>query len=246
MKKENNPIIVTSIIAGVVLLIALAALFVYGGNDSMRDTVNVQGVSTIDVVPDLVSVYFYIETKGETSSEANDKNTEIYNDLVVALLSNDFSRSEIGIDNYQVYPDVDWSNGNPKNNGFIAVRSVKVKMNANESERLYSVVDSGINAGAGINFINFELSSELESKSKAEALELASKDARIKAEAVARGFGKNVGSLVSVSVNDYGYYPWTAYSKDSGSEDPLRVAAESMTPSSREITSTISAIYKIY
>ncbi|MCR4327745.1 MAG: SIMPL domain-containing protein [Nanoarchaeota archaeon] len=245
MKKENNAIVVTSIIAGVVLVIALTALFMYGGQSSLqKDTVTVQGTSTVKVIPDIVSVHFYIETEGETSSEASDANTKIYNKLVSSLLLEGFSMSEIGTENYQVYPNTYWEGQNMVTEGFIATRSIKVVMSATENNKLTSAVDAGIESGAGISFINFELSQELQNENKAEALELASKDAKDKADAVARGFGKNVGRLVSVSVNDYGYYPWVAYSEDSGMGTASAVAGK-IVPTEQDISATVSAVYKL-
>jgi len=245
MKKENNVIAITSILAGIVLVIALVVLFMYGGNGTSQNVVTVQGMSTVKVIPDIISVQFSIETKGNTSSEANDKNSEIYEDLITALILEGFSRSEIGTESYNIYPNTQWDDGNMKTEGFIATRSIKVEISTNESSALTSIVDSGIDAGAGINFINFELSQELQNEYKSEALELASKDARNKAEAVVRGFGKKVGKLIAVSVSDYGYSPWIMYSGDVNDYSSAKIAAENITPSAQDIFASVTAIYKI-
>ena len=61
---KNNAIAVTSIIAGVILIIALLALFVFKPvNSSSGNTVTVQGISDVKVMPDLVTVYFTIEKR---------------------------------------------------------------------------------------------------------------------------------------------------------------------------------------
>ena len=104
MKKDNNAIVVTSIIAGVVLVVALVALFLFNGNLNMDNTVTVQGMSTVKVTPDRVSVYFNIQTNGTTSKEASDRNTEIYRDLEVALLVEGFNREDIRTESFNVGP----------------------------------------------------------------------------------------------------------------------------------------------
>ena|SRR3989344_4222265 len=244
MKKENNSIAVASIIAGAVIVVAVLVLISTGGFVSYeKDTITVQGISTVKVLPDLVSVHFNIETRGETSAEAYEKNDEIYNDLLVALLLEGFSESEIGTEYFNVYPDNYY--GNAQSNGYVAVHSVKVAFSANDSRKLASAVDAGIESGAGVSFINFELSQDLQNENKERALELASEDAKIKAEAVARGFGKSVGKLVSVSVDDYGYSPWIMYSSAESGGLSAKVAAQGIRPTSQDVTALVSATYKL-
>ena len=248
MKKENTPIVVTSIIAASVVFIALLGILVISPiTTTSRDVVTVQGTSTISVIPDRVSVYFNIQTNGSTSAEANDANTEIYNDLVDALLNLGFERSEIGTQNFNVYPNYEYDENGRTQNGYVAVHSVKIELPANQTSRLTSAVDGGIDAGAGISYINFELSPSLQSEYKAQALGLASQDARVKAEAVAEGFDKSIGRLVSVSVDNYNYYPWVAYAAEDSlaSGAMAKTAASSITPTEQDITAMVSATYKI-
>ncbi len=249
MKKENNAIVVTSIIAGVVLVIALVALFTFQGLVSHGDdTLTVQGTSTLKVMPDVVSVHFTIQTNGSTSAEANDANSKIYDALKTALIRDGVESSKIGTENFNVYPNsyYDYQKGKTINNGFVAVHSVKIEFSANETDRLSLIVDDGINAGAGVSYINFELSPVLESQYKAQALEEASQDAKIKADAVAKGFGKNAGKLVSVSVNNYNYMPWVMYSASGvGNNAEAKTAAADISPTTQDITASVSATYRL-
>lgn len=249
MKKENNAIVVTSIIAGVVLVIALFALLTFQGFvDHGEDTMTVQGTSTLKVMPDVVSVHFTIQTNGTTSAEANDANAKIYNALKNALIRDGIEVSKIGTENFNVYPNsyYDYGKGKTINDGFVAAHSVKVEFSANETDRLSLVVDDGINAGAGVSYINFELSSGLQEQYKAQALEAASKDARVKADAVAKGFGKSTGKLVSISVESYNYMPWVMYSAmNSGSAVDAKTAAADISPTTQDVTASVSATYKL-
>jgi uncharacterized protein YggE len=117
---------------------------------------------------------------------------------------------------------------------------------AEEYDKIGTAVDSGVEAGAGISYINFELSQEKQNEYKAEAMKLAAQDARIKAESVAEGFDKDLGSLVSTSVNDFGYYPWLAYeARDGSSVSDVKEAATNIQPSEQEITASVTAVYKM-
>lgn len=246
MKKENDSIKITAIISGVVLIIALVAL---SSMNPTQNTVNVQGLATVKAMPDLIGVYFNIETKGKTTQEVKDSNSEILNKLITELEKQGFEREEIVTQNYNIYPDYEWNNGKRTDKGFVATHQIRVEIVTEESEKLGAVIDAGADAGAGISYINFELTQDSQNKYKAEAMKLAAEDAKIKAEAVAQGFDKKIGKLVSTSVNDYGYYPWNVYSSKSGVyEDDYaeaQEAASNIQPGEKDITASVSAVFKL-
>ena len=252
MKHDNKSIVITSIIAGVILIVALVALGTFSSmNPYSKNSVTVQGVSSIKAVPDLITVYYSIETKAETSSEAKQAEEEIYNELVYFLIALGFDKDEIQTQSLSVYPNYEYHNGKQTQNGYVVYHSVKLEISVNDSEKLSDVIDAGIDSGAGINYINFELTQKSQNEYKAQALELASQDAKIKADAVATGFGKKTGKLISVSVSDFGYYPWNVYSaKSEGAmtdEDvaSARETAINISPSEQEISASVSATFRI-
>jgi hypothetical protein len=252
MKKENSAIVITCIIAGVVLLIAILALTQFGSLlPSSKNSVTVEGISTVKALPDVISVYFTIETKGKTSVEAKDANTLIYDKLVEALVSEGFEESDIKTQSYTVYPNTYWENGKEKTDGYKATHYLKLELSSDETDKLSSTIDAGVDAGAGISYINFELSQEAQNRYKAEALELASEDATIKADSVASGFNKEVGRLVSVQVTNFGYYPWNVYTARSeggmasGDSALAKEAAMNINPSEQEITASVTATFKL-
>lgn len=250
MKKENHAIVITSIIAGAVIVVALLAMFVFVPMFSTSNTMTVDGTSTIQVMPDLVAVYFNIQTNGTTSSAANDANNIIYNQLKSTLLAMGFNDSEIGTDSYSIYPNVIYNNnGISTNNGSIATHSVKLEFSANDTDKLSAVIDAGANAGAGISTIDFELSPALQNQYKAQALQLASQDAKTKADAVAAGFGKSTGVLVSVSVSNFNYMPLGIYAA-SGSSPAMdnsgaKQATMNLAPTTQDVTADVSATYRL-
>jgi uncharacterized protein YggE len=75
----------------------------------------------------------------------------------------------------------------------------------------------------------------------------ASKDAKIKAESIATGLGKKLGSLVSVSAQDYNYMPYPLYSRDMAVAEGLEIkqVVTNIQPKNLEISSTVSVIYNI-
>src|SRR3989339_245199 len=244
---KNTAVQITTIISVVVLIIAFSTLYIFNSAvNSGKNSVNVQGLATVKAMPDVISVYFNIETTGNTSEEAKDANSLILDELITELLKQGFERKNIVTENYNIYPNYEWDkNGKQIDKGFKATHSIRVEIDSEDSDKLGSI----INAGAGISYINFELSQKLQNQYKAEAMKLAAEDARIKAEAVAEGFNKEVGDLISTSVNDFGYYPWNVYStRGMGvAEDYAlaKVEATNIQPGEKEVTASVSATFEL-
>lgn len=248
---KNTAVQITTIISVVVLIIAFSTLYIFNSAvNSGKNSVNVQGLATVKAMPDVISVYFNIETTGNTSEEAKDANSLILDELITELLKQGFERKNIVTENYNIYPNYEWDkNGKQIDKGFKATHSIRVEIDSEDSDKLGSIIDAGANAGAGISYINFELSQKLQNQYKAEAMKLAAEDARIKAEAVAEGFNKEVGDLISTSVNDFGYYPWNVYStRGMGvAEDYAlaKVEATNIQPGEKEVTASVSATFEL-
>jgi uncharacterized protein YggE len=254
MKKENSAIVITCIIAVVILVVAIFAITRFSSvNPSTGKSVTVEGVATLKALPDVISVYFSIETKGKTSAEAKDANTKIYDDLVEGITIAGFNESELKTESFNVYPNTYWDapSGKQKTDGFIATHSLKLELSSDQSDKLSDAIDAGVTAGAGISYINFELSQKAQNDYKAQALKLASEDATVKANAIASGFGKQVGKLLSVQVNSFNYYPWNVYTAmDSSGRAPgditlAKEAAMNINPSEQDVSASITATFKL-
>jgi len=249
MKEQNNAIIITGIISAVILVIAFMALSSLGGSSAgvlTDNTVNVQGEAQVKAMPDLMVVYFDVETKGDTTEAARADNVEVVEKLVDGIVALGFERSEIVTENFNVRQDYDWKNGERVDKGFIASHDIKVKMAVDDTEKMGKVVDAGVSAGAMVNRINFELTQESQNKYKAEAMKIAAKDAKIKAESVAEGFDKRVGKLVNVQVQNFGYNPWRAYGGNLMADTAMiKESVSNIQPGEKDITASVSATYKL-
>lgn len=238
----------------IVIMIGLVAIGLLGfliySNLAPINVVTGDGLASIKAVPDLISVYFSVDTTGTTSAIATEKNTEIVDELVTELIKQGFERSEIQTTGFNVYPDYDYSSsGNPTLKGYRATHSITVKMSSSDTNKIGDVVDAGVSAGAGISYINFELSQEKQNQYKAQALKEAAEDARLKASSIAEGLGKKLGKLVSTSESSFNYYPWNVYEARGGvaSMDASAVKAETMNivPGEQDVTANVRATFKI-
>ena len=248
MKESTN---ITLIIAGTLILLALIGVYTAFqlSPNAQTNIITANGMAEVTAVPDRVGIYFNVETKGTDSKEANEKNSEITDTLITALVKEGFERKEIQTISLNIYEDFDWSYGSRKSLGYKAVHTIVVRMSTSQTDKIGKAIDAGISAGATLGYINFELSQELENQYKAEAIKLASEDAKIKAEAMVAGQDRTLGKLVSISDSSFNYYPWRAYdyaADVSVAENALMAkSATSVQPSDRKISAQVSVSYRI-
>jgi len=243
MKKFDNSVLITLIIVVGVIILFLISWSIFN-SFVPKNTVNSNGMSSIKVMPDLVTVYINIETRGKTSEEANNKNSEIFDKLMDSLSKDGLSNKEIQTHGFNIYPNYNWENGKNEIKDYTAIHSLVTKISAQETSKIGKVIDSSVEAGATVNSVNFELSLERQNQYKAEAIKLAGRDAQIKVQALAEGVGKRVGELISISSSDFYYMPWKIYESSSSSVD-LKVATTNIQPSEQEITASVTAIFEI-
>ncbi|MEK6875463.1 MAG: SIMPL domain-containing protein [Nanoarchaeota archaeon] len=234
------------IVAGIVIL----GLLIFSGfsNISPSNTVTGNGQANIKAVPDLVGVYFNVQTTGSTSEIATDKNSEIVDNLITELVKQGFERKDIQTTNFNVYPEYNWNSGLQTIKGYKATHSIKVQMSTSDASEIGEVIDAGVDAGAGISYINFELSQEKQNEYKAQALKAAAEDAKIKAQSIAEGLGKRLGSLVSTSDSDFNYSPWRLYEAQGGVAMDAAEAKQATTniqPGNQDIYASVTATYKL-
>lgn len=246
-QKMEKSVQITSIIAITIVILAGIGAYLFLQGKAPSNTVSVQGNALIKVNPDLVTVYFKAETNGSTAQEAKDANAEIVNKATAELIKIGVLEDKIHAEDFNIYPEYDWIDGQQKFKGYKAIHSFKVELETMQIDKVGRVIDAGVDAGALINYINFELSTEKQNYYKAEALKQASQDAKTKAEAIASGLDKKVGKLVSVSDMSFDYYPWPIYRalEIGGSAEEAKEAVTNIRPSEKEISAIISVVYQI-
>jgi len=244
--REMNGKLLGSII-GIIVLIAVVAGAYFSYSNGPE--VTAQGSSVIEATPDEVSVYVLIEGRGDTAEEAKNNHNAISDEVILQLVKLGFDRKDIQSAYYNIYPDYDYSSGNPKLKGYVASEQLVVK--TQDFSKVTSIVDAAIDSDALIQSINFELSQEKQNEYKIMALEAAGQDAQKKAEAIAAGVDKKLGKLVSVQSQDF-YYPGPIafYAKSDAmggvaEASEARSAALNIYPRQLEVTATINTVYKL-
>ena len=238
---------ITLIISAVVLLIVFGGItYVKSIFSPDGNTITSTGDAKINVDPDVTSVYFFVETKDKSAETAKNSNNIIFNRIKSSLILAGINEKDIGTEQFSVNENFEW-NGTASNRvGFIAQHHGKI--NLKDLDKSGKVIDSIIDNGGRISYINFELSQERQNEYKSQALKLATEDARKKAEAIADGLGKNLGSLVSVETDEFYYNPWPIYAaRDGGLMEKAAVkeAVSDVNPSEKEVTARVVVKYRI-
>ncbi len=244
---EKSVQITGIIVLGVVIVSLLGYTAFSSLVPSTSNTISANGEAQVEIVPDLVGVYFNVQTKGTTSQEATDSNAEIVDALIVNLVKQGFERKQIQTQNFNVYPSYTYVNRNRVSDGYQATHAIKVELSTEDATKIGIVIDAGVDAGAGISYINFELSPEKQKEAKAEAIKLAAEDAKIRAESIAEGLGKHLGSLVSTSDSNFNYNPWRLYeSMDAnGGAAEAKAATTNIQPGDQTIYANVRAVFRI-
>jgi len=246
----ENSIKVSLIVAATLVILALIGTYVIFQIIPVRagTTISSQGNADIKAMPDLITLYFNIETKGTNANESTEANKVVL-DNIKSNLKYLVKESEIKTISFRTYEDFDWSYSTRRSLGYKTTHSLKIEINASDNEKIGLVIDAVSSANGLISYINYELSQESQNKYKAEALKQATQDAKLKAESIASGAGKRLGKLVSISDTGYNYYPWRAYSNDamaSGAEvKSAATQAISIQPDTQDITATVSVTYQV-
>lgn len=247
----DNGVKIALIVTSAIIILALIGGFMFYQLIPHQDsnTITVEGNSVLKVSPDIVSVYFNVETKGSTAKEAKDENSEIVDDLITALVKQGFERSAVETMSLDIYEDTRWENNKQKSYGYKASHQIRVVLDSNRADDIGEVIDAGVDAGALLQWINFELSNSKQNEYKAQALKEAGEDAKTQAESLAEGLGKRLGSLVSVSTNNFNYRPWNLYTANAGGmmEDAImaKSATTNIQPGTQEVTGYVSVVYKL-
>ena len=238
----DNSIKITLIVVSVVFLLGIASLITLSDIATPNeDIINVNGESSISVIPDRVGIYFTVKTTSDNSSQAASENARIVQEVTSSLMDEGLEKEEIETLEYSIREEYDWTNSKRELDGYTAIQSLKVELSTNDSERIGKILDAGISSGAQISHINYELSREFENEYKAEAIAQATKDANTKAESVAKGINKKLGKVVSYNYNPRMYRDFSGVE---AGQDVEKVVTD-IQPSEKEITASVRATYKI-
>lgn len=216
-----------------------------GLSAEQKHSINISGQGKVVAAPDIAKIQLGLQTEDKSVAKAQKDNTEKMN-AVIEKLKKDFNiePKDIQTANYNIYPQYDWANNRQVLRGYQVSQSVNVKIRdlTKISDILTAVGQVGLNQVGGLSFEVDE-----PEKIKQEARELAIKNAKEKADALAKIADVKLGRVISFSEysNEPGPMPYESYAMKS-----LGVggggAAPAVEAGSTEIIMTVNVEYEIY
>lgn len=168
----------------------------------------VTGSAVVEKEPDQTKIQFTIYTTGKTSEEAQGKNSIISSNVYQYFLSEGINRNSWKTTQMDLGPQYDRNNSTTKIIGYQMTHRVLVTMNGTDKagEIVTLLVNSGISS---IDSISFGLKDPKGAQN--EALAQATKDAKERAEIMAKNAGAVMGNVKLISQPTVSYQDRAGY-----------------------------------
>lgn len=199
LKKENSLLFLV-IAVGIIVLLGLV-LQIFGFRVVEAGTnprgIFVNGEGSISVKPDIVRISLGVEAEAPTAGEAQRENDELMGKVITVLKNLGLKEKDIQTTEFSLIPEREYIKGlnRYKVVGYRAMNQVTVSVR--NLSKLGEVIDQSIKAGAN-NIQNVAFSVEFPEKWREQAIVKAVKDAKFKAEAMAKASGKRIAETISM------------------------------------------------
>ncbi|MEZ0396461.1 MAG: SIMPL domain-containing protein [Anaerolineales bacterium] len=172
-------------------------------------TLNVTGVGTVYLSPDIAYLYMGVHTEDADISAAVDENNRQTQAVVNALTAMGIAASDIQTSNFSVWGSQQYDPVTGTQAGIIYMVDNTVYVTVRDLDKLPDVLDAAISAGANnINSLQFDVADK--SAALQEARQLAMENANRLAAELADNAGLELGEIQTLSYSDslpvsYGY-----------------------------------------
>lgn len=219
------------------------------------NTITINGKGEIFAVPDVAEFSFSVVESGATVAEAQGKATTKMNSILEAIKAMNIEEKDIKTTGYNSYPKYEYRSGGvctdfscpPSRQVLIGYEvsqniSVKVRNTDMAGEALTKVGGLGASNISSLNFVTDDIESV-----RAEARDMAIKDAKEKAKVLSKSLGVRLGDIISYS--EYGDYPMPYYGGVMMAEAKSMDATISVPPElpvgENQIISNVSITYEV-
>jgi hypothetical protein len=153
------------------------------------------GEGVVKQAPDRAWVTIAAESRARTAADAQKVNTDAMTAVIEKIKASGIPAEAIQTSGYNLQPEFDYANGKQTLRGYVARNSVQVRVDAlaKTGDVIGAAVGSGATSVSGVRF-------DLKDRDAAErqALRLAVRDARARADAAASGGGVNIDRVIRI------------------------------------------------
>jgi len=220
---------------------------------SSHGSMSITGTATIECAPDQLSIMLRIKAESSSSiKDAADQVATILKNLIDSMQQLGISKDDIESISYSITPKYDPTydeHGYQVGQVFRCYEVVNtVKIKIKDFDKGGKVIDAAASAGALVDSINFELSSEKRNELKIQVMTEAAKDAKLKADAVVTALGEELGHVTSVNLNDYYYQPYKYWDRSMFAislDENQVVPPTSILPTDLTVSANINVVFDI-
>lgn len=161
-------------------------------------TISVNGEGVVEVAPDRATISLGVVTRDKNAAKVQNDNAKIASEIIKSVAALGIDKKNIRTGNYSFHQYFRNDNNRRVADGYEANNTVIVIVD--DLNLVGKVIDAALANGAN-NVDSLEFGIKDKSKLQNEAIRLAVRDARAKAEVVAAELGKNIIGVLNVSVN---------------------------------------------
>jgi len=238
-KRKAATILIAAVIVSLALGVGLTKVGT-GFASRSSDGIVVTGSAKIDAVADNAVWTLSIQNTGKTPGTAVASIASGIDALKKYLIAGGVTEDQLTLGPVSSYPTEEYSNGNPtgrilnyRANREITVRTKDVQLVSKLSQNIGSVLQEGVNvSNYGPQYYVSSLS-----KIRPELLKEATKDAKVRAEAMTQAVGGKVGSITSVKAGPIQVTtPDSTMTSDAGMYDTSSIK--------KTVTATVTVTFK--
>lgn len=161
-------------------------------------TISVSGEGVVEVAPDRATISLGVVTRDKNAAKVQNDNSKIANDIIKAVENLGIDKKNIRTGNYSFHQYYRNDNSRRIADGYEANNTVTVIVD--DLNLVGKIIDAALANGAN-NVDSLEFGLKNKSNLQNEAIRLAVRDARAKAEVVAAELGKKIIGVLNISVN---------------------------------------------
>ncbi len=212
-------------------------------NTEKSDMFTVDGKGEAVGKPDTAQFTVGVTKTGASVEETQSQTNTAVNKVIASLKEQGIEEKDITTDDYSVNPNVDFSTGSQRTNGYTVSTTITVKIkDANKANAaLDAATKSGANIVNGISFtVNDEEQKTLEDQARADAI----KEAKEQAVKISKQAGIRLGRVTNIVVNPTTPGP-IMYDKAMNSAGETAPSdATQLQPGENKITVTVTLYYE--
>ncbi len=195
---RNKSIIFSILILAALVLSACGPSTIVANPAPPQRTLNVNGVGTVNMTPDIAYINIGVHTEKPTAAEAVSENNTQTQQVVNALQGGGVDPKDIQTTNFSIYPNTQYDPQTNAKLGTTYMVDNTVNVTVRKLDQLGNLLDLSVKSGANsVNSIQFDVADKTQALKQAR--DLAVKDAATQAQELSSAAGVTLGDIQAIS-----------------------------------------------